>query len=151
MKNVLIPSVIRPAQKQEVFGANDVPISNVTYFLKNQDDTFSGPYLVDEFADQERFIYHYIFRNLYVLSNEHDGFPFVMNLRPALRNDLAIDQTLRVNQIYFIRESPDVFDGPHILRTTTDVDFLATHLAAESIFVIDEEQQFTPYKTEKSA
>lgn len=152
MTQIQIPAVIRPALSSELFGANDVPFKNALFFTKKKDETcFSGPYYVLENANQENFIHRYIFRELYVIITEGEGFCFLMNLRMAEREDLVDGKLLRENQLYYIKESDDVIDGPHFLKPDTDPHHIAGLFNSKAIYVVDEKQNFRPFSLEKSA
>ena len=149
---IQIPAVIRPAEKAELFGANDVPFKNAVFFSKKNDETcFYGPYHVLKDLNQDNFIHRYIFRELYVIATEGTGFCFLMNLRIADRDDLIDHIKLRINYTYYVRDQEDSIDGPYFLNSETDLHEIAELLTKKAIYVVAEKQSFTPFSLEKSA
>ena len=152
MNYIQIPAVIRPALSTELFGANDTPYRNALFFSKKKDETlFFGPYHVVEGVNESNFIHRYIFRELYVIVTEGEGFSFLMNLRVADKDDMLDGIYLRVNYSYYIKESDDVIDGPHVLSHDTDPYQIAALINKNMIYVVAEKQSFTPFSLEKSA
>ena len=152
MNYIQIPAVIRPALSSELFGANDTPYRNALFFSKKNDETlFYGPYHVTECVNQSRFIHRYIFRELYVIVTEGEGFSFLMNLRVADKDDMLDGIYLRVNYLYYVKESEDVIDGPYFLTNETDPYGIAALINKNQIYVVAEKQSFTPFSLEKSA
>lgn len=148
---IKISANIRTAKRNDLFGNNDVPILNSTYFFKDPDGNFKGPKLVSDETDVNWFIHAYIFRNLYVLTSEEQGFCFQMNLRLAEKFDLIDNPDLKINQMYFIKESEYVFDGPHVITQSSSVGDLAALFLDSKVYVIDEKQDFFPHIISHSA
>jgi hypothetical protein len=149
---IQIPAVIRPALSTELFGANDTPYRNALFFSRRKSDTkFFGPYHVVEHVNQDNFIDCYIFRELYVIVTAGEGFSFLMNLRVADKDDMLDGAYLRVNYLYYVKESDEVFDGPYFLKNDTDPYKIAALINKNMIYVVAEEQSFTPFSLEKSA
>lgn len=149
---IQIPAVIRPAERVELFGDNDVPLKNAVFFSKKNDETcFYGPYHVLQGVNQSNFINRYIFRELFIIVTEGEGFCFLMNLRVAEAQDLIEGKKLRVNYLYYIKESEDSIDGPYFLTYESDLQGIATLLEQKAIYVVAEKQTFQPFSMEKSA
>ncbi|MEN9909094.1 MAG: hypothetical protein RLZZ540_2243 [Bacteroidota bacterium] len=152
MKTIQIPAVIRPALKSELFGASDIPFSNLLFFSKKNSETlFYGPYYVQKELNLQTFIHRFIFRELYVIITEGEGFCFLMNLRLAERFDLVDGRYIRENQLYYIKESEEVIDGPYFLTKETDLEQIKKLYENQNIYVVDENQSFTPYTLKKIA
>ena len=152
MEKIKIPAVIRPALQSELFGKLDTPFSNVVFFIKNRNSgQFEGPYNFYDGYDQDEFIHRFIFRELYVIVTECEGYNFLLNLRIADKYDMLEGLYLRENYLYYVKESDDIVSGPFYLSLESDPHEIAALVNKKAIYVIDNNQDFTPYQLKKSA
>lgn len=152
METIQIQAVIRPARQSELFGDKDMPFRNALYFTKKTAESqFYGPYIVLEHIETACFINKYIFRELYVITTEESGFNFLMNLRPADKDDMLDGLYLRINYTYYIKDADGDLEGPHILTNETDPYYIAALITKNSLYVVDEKQSFAPFSIVKSA
>lgn len=151
METIQIPAVIRPALKEELFGANDTPYSNAIYFIKNTvTEKYQGVFYVHDVILEE-FIARYIYRQLNVIVTEGEGFCFLMNLRLGDRYDVLEGIYLRVNYSYYVMESDNIIEGPFRITNETDPFEIAALINSKKLYVVDENQSFIPYQIKKSA
>jgi hypothetical protein len=152
MTEIQIPTVIRPALRSELFGANDAPFKNAVFFTKKTNEScYCGPYTVLANVNQSNFIYRYIFRELYIIITEGEGFCFLMNLRVADKDDVIEGNNLRYHYLYYVKEPRGVFSGPYMLTKETDIYYIAQMIAQNSIYVVSENQSFIPFTLQKTA
>lgn len=151
MTTIQIPAVIRPAFKEELFGANDTPYNNAIYFIKNTvTEKYQGVFYVHDVILEE-FIARYIYRQLNVIVTEGEGFCFLMNLRLGDKYDVLEGIYLRVNYSYYVLESDQVVSGPFRITNETDPFEIAALINSKSLYVVAENQSFIPYEIKKSA
>jgi hypothetical protein len=151
MTTIQIPAVIRPALKEELFGVNDTPFKNAIYFIKNTvTEKYQGVFYVHDVILEE-FIARYIYRQLNVIVTEGEGFCFLMNLRLGDKYDVLEGIYLRVNYSYYVMESENVVEGPFRITNETDPFEIAAFIKSNSLYVVAENQSFTPYQLQKSA
>lgn len=152
MTTIQIPAVIRPALKAELFGDYDTPYRNSIYFIKkHQNNEFQGVFVVHEELDPNEFIHRYIYNELYVIVTEGEGFCFLLNLRLGKRSDVVDGEFLRGNYSYYVLEPDNVIDGPNRITTESDPVALNELIKSKSLYVVSDDQSFTPYQIKKSA
>lgn len=148
---IKIPLVIRTALRHDLFGPGDNPIQNTIYFLKDASGKFIGPFRVHSEIDVQWFIGAFIFRSLYVLSFDEDGYLYQVALRPANHVDLVDGTLLRANQMFYIKSSTSEIDGPYYIHKDIDVDELRENFKSKKVYVVSESQSFEPFRLSKSA